>query len=30
MDLHNIEYKDWFINQGRIPDESSCRVQGIF
>ena len=30
MDLHNIEYKDWFINQGRIPDESSSEYKAFF
>ena len=23
MKLHNVDYKDWFINQGRIPDKES-------
>ena len=30
MDLHNIEYKDWFINQKRIPDEASDEYRAFF
>ena len=30
MKLHNIEYKDWFINQGRIPDEDSEEYREFF
>jgi hypothetical protein len=30
MNLHNIEYKDWFINQGRIPDETSSEYKAFF
>ena len=30
MKLHNIEYKDWFINQGRIPDETSSDYKAFF
>ena len=30
MQLHNIEYKDWFINQGRIPDEASEEYREFF
>jgi hypothetical protein len=30
MKLHNIEYKDWFINQKRIPDESSDEYREFF
>jgi len=30
MKLHNIEYKDWFINQGRIPDEGSEEYREFF
>ena len=30
MQLHNIEYKDWFINQARIPDETSDEYKAFF
>lgn len=30
MQLHNIEYKDWFINQKRIPDETSEEYRAFF
>ena len=30
MKLHNIEYKDWFINQGRIPDKQSEEYKQFF
>lgn len=30
MKLHNIEYKDWFINQGRIPDKASEEYKAFF
>lgn len=30
MQLHNIEYKDWFINQGRIPDKGSEEHKQFF
>jgi len=30
MQLHNIEYKDWFINQKRIPDETSLEYKQFF
>lgn len=30
MQLHNIEYKDWFINQGRIPDKTSEEYKAFF
>lgn len=30
MKLHNIEYKDWFINQGRIPDKASEDYKAFF
>ena len=30
MQLHNIEYKDWFINQTRIPDETSDEYKAFF
>lgn len=30
MQLHNIEYKDWFINQGRVPDEASEEYREFF
>jgi hypothetical protein len=30
MNLHNIEYKDWFINQKRIPDRSSDEYKQFF
>jgi hypothetical protein len=30
MQLYNIEYKDWFINQGRIPDEASEEYREFF
>lgn len=30
MKLHNIEYKDWFINQGRLPDKNSDEYKQFF
>lgn len=30
MELHNIEYKDWFINQKRIPDRESEEYKSFF
>ncbi len=30
MQLHNIDYKDWFINQKRIPDEKSEEYKQFF
>ena len=30
MKLHSIEYKDWFINQGRIPDKGSEEYKEFF
>jgi hypothetical protein len=30
MKLHSIDYKDWFINQGRIPDKSSDEYKQFF
>ena len=30
MKLHNIDYKDWFINQTRIPDETSDEYKAFF
>lgn len=30
MELHNIEYKDWFINQRRIPDRESEEYKAFF
>lgn len=30
MKLHNIEYKDWFINQKRVPDKSSEEYREFF
>jgi len=30
MKLHNIEYKDWFINQKRIPDKDSIEYKDFF
>jgi hypothetical protein len=30
MKLHNIEYKDWFINQGRVPDKGSEEYKEFF
>jgi hypothetical protein len=30
MKLHNIEYKDWFINQGRLPDKHSEEYKAFF
>ncbi len=30
MKLHNITYSDWFINQKRIPDESSEEYKAFF
>ena len=30
MKLHNIEYKDWFINQKRIPDKASEEYKAFF
>lgn len=30
MKLHTIDYKDWFINQGRIPDKASEEYRDFF
>jgi hypothetical protein len=30
MKLHNIEYKDWFINQKRVPDKESDEYKQFF
>jgi hypothetical protein len=30
MQLHTIEYKDWFINQGRVPDKASEEYREFF
>lgn len=30
MELQNIQYKDWFINQKRIPDENSEEYKEFF
>jgi hypothetical protein len=30
MKLHNIDYKDWFINQKRIPDKDSQEYKQFF
>lgn len=30
MQLHNIDYKDWFINQKRIPDKASVEHDAFF
>lgn len=30
MKLHNIDYKDWFINQKRIPDKESEEYKQFF
>ena len=30
MQLHNIDYKDWFINQKRIPDKASAEHDAFF
>jgi hypothetical protein len=30
MKLHNIEYKDWFINQKRVPDKTSEEYKQFF
>lgn len=30
MQLHNVEYKDWFINQKRIPDRESEEYKPFF
>jgi hypothetical protein len=30
MELHNIDYKDWYINQKRIPDKESSEYKSFF
>ena len=30
MKLHKVDYKDWFINQGRIPDKESEEYKSFF
>ena len=30
MKLHSVDYKDWFINQKRIPDKESEEYKGFF
>lgn len=30
MELHNIDYKDWFINQKRLPDRESEEYEMFF
>lgn len=30
MELKNISYNDWFINQGRIPDRESAEYKAFF
>jgi hypothetical protein len=30
MELHNIDYKDWFINQKRLPDKESEEYHEFF
>ena len=30
MELHNIDYKDWFINQKRLPDKESSEYKPFF
>ncbi len=30
MELHNIDYKDWFINQKRLPDKNSAEYKSFF
>jgi hypothetical protein len=30
MELHNIDYKDWFINQKRLPDKESEEYHDFF
>ena len=30
MKLHSIDYKDWFINQGRLPDKHSEEYKQFF
>jgi len=30
MKLHSIDYKDWFINQKRIPDKTSDEYRAFF
>jgi hypothetical protein len=29
-ELHNIDYKDWYINQKRIPDKTSEEYKPFF
>ena len=30
IELQNIDYKDWFINQKRIPDKDSQECKPFF
>ena len=30
MKLHSVDYKDWFINQKRIPDKESEEYKSFF
>ena len=30
MKLHKVDYKDWFMNQGRIPDKESEEYKSFF
>ena len=30
MQLHNVTYQDWFINQKRIPDKGSEEYKQFF
>jgi len=30
MELHNIDYKDWYLNQKRIPDKESSEYKAFF
>ena len=30
MKLHSVDYKDWFINQKRIPDADSEEYRSFF
>ena len=30
MELQSIDYKDWFINQKRLPDKESAEYKSFF
>ena len=30
MELHKIDYKDWLMNQGRLPDKDSLEYDDFF